>query len=96
MYDYDVSSGDDYLGEAVLPLPLPGEVIMIPIMMIILMIVMLMMMITTSFRMILKMLMMALHRRLKRCAWPSKAESAVFFRERNWMVQVDWELLLSG
>jgi len=26
VYDYDVSSGDDYLGEAVLPLPLPGEV----------------------------------------------------------------------
>jgi len=25
VYDYDVSSGDDYLGEAVLPLPLPGE-----------------------------------------------------------------------
>ena len=28
VYDYDVSSGDDYLGEAVLPLPLPGEVTM--------------------------------------------------------------------
>ena len=27
VYDYDVSSGDDYLGEAVLPLPQPGEVI---------------------------------------------------------------------
>ena len=27
VYDYDVSSGDDYLGEALLPLPLPGEVV---------------------------------------------------------------------